>query len=74
MPYNYATAFAPPVHVPTKQQLSEITVAALIVYSTAFPAAENMKFSIYCETKHIELSAEGYEPRLYSWKELGFEF
>ena len=71
MSYNYHAAFQQPTGY-TKQQLEEIAVAACCAYGMEFPDAKDVDVDFYFETKHVEVTG-GPEPRLYSWKQLGFQ-
>ena len=69
--YNYLEAFNIPPQL-SEDQLKEIALAATFLYFEEFPEAQGGIVAFYMETKHVEVTG-GPEPRLYSWKQLGFE-
>lgn len=73
MPYNYAKAFEKQPERLTVDQIKEIGVTAIIHYRYEFPDVEYVEVEFYMETEHVEATG-GPEPRLYSWKSLGFDY
>lgn len=71
MGYNYSSAFLERPSL-SEALIKEIGVAAIILYKAEFPDVEYIEVAFYMETKHVEATG-GPEPRLYSWKQLGFE-
>ncbi len=51
--------------------VKSIALAAVNRYMQAFPETTATQVTFYTETKHVEVEG-GLEPRLYSWKQLGF--
>ena len=72
MAYNYAHAFAERPCL-TQEQIKEIAVSAIIEYRYEFPDVVSIEVQFYMESKHVEATGDGGEPRLYSWKQLGFQ-
>ena len=70
--YNFYEAFHPTAQL-SKQQCKMVGVAAILQYRFEFEDVEYIEVSFFMDTKHVEVTG-GPEIRIYSWKELGFEF
>jgi hypothetical protein len=73
MGYNYLQAFTEQPQQPEicENCIRNIAATAIIHYKHEFPDVQQIHCEFYLSSKHVECTGAA-EPRLYSFKQLGF--